>query len=78
MPGTTPQSAIDIWGRERLPQCRVRWEEFRHRWTDWEVCQLAEIRGGALAVIYTDGGRDLIPLHVIRGRIQVRRIDEAD
>jgi len=54
----------------------VRWMEFS-AWTDWKPCQSAAVHGEVLVVDYGQASRDLIPLHVIRGAIEVRCNDEV-
>ncbi len=55
---------------------KVRYERFSG-WSDWTTCHDAKVSGEVL-VIHHDSTRDnldLIPLHVIRGHIEIRPND---
>ena len=50
---------------------KVRWAEFSGT-TDWKPCQNAAVHGEVLVVDYDETRADIIPLHVIRGTIEIR------
>jgi hypothetical protein len=54
---------------------KVRWAEFSGT-TDWKPCHEAAVQGEVLVIKLGADRRDLIPLHVIRGTIEVRPNDE--
>lgn len=60
---------------QRLP-LKVRYSKLS-RVTDWVPCTDAEVRGDALVIDLGGGSRDMIPLHMIRGPIEVRPNDEG-
>jgi hypothetical protein len=56
---------------------KVRYEHFSG-WSDWTPCQSAAVEGEALAINLGHASRDMIPLHVIRGVIEVRPNNESE
>ena len=54
---------------------KVRWAEFSST-TDLKPCQNAAVHGEVLVVDYDETSCDMIPLHVIRGTIEIRPNDE--
>jgi hypothetical protein len=55
---------------------KVRYSKFSGV-TDWVPCANAEILGDALVIDFGGGSRDMIPLHVIRGPIEIRPNNEG-
>ncbi len=58
---------------------KVRYAEFSG-WADWIACADAKVSGEVLVIHYdsTMDNLDMIPLHVIRGRIEVRPNDGSE
>jgi hypothetical protein len=56
---------------------KVRYEEFSG-WSDWIPCASAIVRDEVLDINFGGSRRDMIPLHVIRGRIEVRPNDGSE
>lgn len=56
---------------------KVRYEKFSGD-SGWILCEDADVANDVLTIKYSEDSMDLIPLHVIRGKIEIRPNDEED
>lgn len=50
----------------------VRWQEFGG-WTPWREATAVTTHDSWLRVDWPDGDQDIVPDHIIRGRVEIRR-----
>jgi len=56
---------------------KVRYEHFSG-WSDWMPCQSAAVESDALVIDFGYGRRDMVPLHVVRGHVEIRPNSESE